>query len=95
LFLNTQKVAADLSDKRSSIHIDRPHFLVASDFLERGLAIGLARSTDTWRCMRRAAQDGFSKNVAKDYHEIQVREAVFLACSALSDPVNLDNYMRR
>ncbi|KAI0258326.1 cytochrome P450 [Gloeopeniophorella convolvens] len=95
LFLNTQKVAADLLDKRSSIYINRPHFLVANDFLERGLAIGLARSTDTWRRMRRAAQDSFSKNAAKDYHEIQMREAVFLACNVLSDPVNLDNHMRR
>ncbi|KAI0273355.1 cytochrome P450 [Gloeopeniophorella convolvens] len=95
LFLNTQKAAADLLDRKSSIYIDRPHFIVASEFVERGMAMALARSTDLWRRMRRAAQDSFSKNVVKNYHEIQAREAIFLAHSVLADPVDMDKHMRR
>jgi hypothetical protein len=46
VFLNTQKIAADLLDRRSSIYMARPHFIVASEIITRGMAMALASPTD-------------------------------------------------
>ncbi|KAI0260837.1 hypothetical protein BC834DRAFT_831116, partial [Gloeopeniophorella convolvens] len=68
--LNTHKAATNLLDKKPSIYNDRPHFIVARKLVERRIVMALARFTDLWRCMRRAAQDSFRKNVVKNYHRI-------------------------
>ena len=46
LILNTQKIAADLLERRSSIYVDRPQFIVASEFITHGMALGLSPSGD-------------------------------------------------
>jgi hypothetical protein len=45
--------------------------------------------------MRRAANDGFSKTLAKRYHEKQMSEAVLLAFDCLVKPAQWDNHYRR
>jgi hypothetical protein len=46
LFLNTQKIAADLLDRRSSIYINRPQFIVTNEFVTRGMAMSLSPQSD-------------------------------------------------
>ena len=46
VFLNTQKIAADLLDRRSSIYVARVHFIIAGEFITRGMALSLAQPSD-------------------------------------------------
>jgi hypothetical protein len=46
VFLNTQKIAADLLDRRSSIYVARAHFIVAGEFITRGMSLSLAQPSD-------------------------------------------------
>ena len=43
IVLNSQKVAADLLDRRASIYSDRPQFIVASDIMTSGLLVVFTR----------------------------------------------------
>ncbi|KAI0245143.1 cytochrome P450 [Lactifluus subvellereus] len=95
VFLNTQKIAADLLDRRSSIYMERPHFIVATEFINRGMSMSLASPSDLWRRMRRASSDSFSKNAVRNYHTIQSKEAVLLAWNILSKPADVDKQFRR
>jgi hypothetical protein len=45
--------------------------------------------------MRRASSDSFSKNVVRNYHAIQTKEAVLLAWNLLSKPADVDKQFRR
>jgi hypothetical protein len=40
----------------------------------------------SWRRMRRAADEGFSRGSARRFYETQTTEAVFLACGWLDKP---------
>ncbi|KAI0301682.1 cytochrome P450 [Multifurca ochricompacta] len=95
LFLNTQKTASDLLEKRSSIYIDRPRFIVVGEIITRGMSIAMSQSTDLWRRMRRAAVESFSKNAVKNYHAIQTREAVFFTSNVVSRPADIEKHIRR
>jgi hypothetical protein len=44
--LNSQKVAADLLDRRAGIYSDRPSFIVASDMMTGGLLVVFTRYND-------------------------------------------------
>lgn len=44
--LNSQKVAADLLDRRAGIYSDRPRNIVASDIMTGGLLVVFARYND-------------------------------------------------
>jgi hypothetical protein len=44
--LNSQKVAADLLDRRAGIYSDRPRFIVASDIMTGGLLVVFTRYND-------------------------------------------------
>lgn len=44
--LNSQKVAADLLDRRASIYSDRPQNIVASDIMTGGLLVVFTRYGD-------------------------------------------------
>ncbi|KAI9451955.1 hypothetical protein F5148DRAFT_1289285 [Russula earlei] len=43
IVLNTQKIAADLLDRRAGIYSDRPRNIVAAEILCGGLAMGFQR----------------------------------------------------
>jgi cytochrome P450 len=49
----------------------------------------------SWRRMRKAANDGFSKSSVKRFHEKQTTEAIILACDCLVTPAQWDNHLRR
>ncbi|KAH9953974.1 cytochrome P450 [Russula dissimulans] len=83
VILNSQKVAADLLDRRAGIYSDRPRNIVASDIMTG------------WRRMRKAAHEGLNKGVVKDFHETQTKEALLLAAGGLAEPAQWDKHLRR
>ncbi|THU83172.1 cytochrome P450 [Dendrothele bispora CBS 962.96] len=83
IVLNTHKVAMDLLDKRSAIYSDRPHYIVAGDYLCANLMLTLTRYGDLWRRMRRAAN--LTQSTVKKYHYTQEQEATLLARGLLND----------
>ncbi|KAI9443308.1 cytochrome P450 [Lactarius indigo] len=95
VILNSQKVAADLLDRRAGIYSDRPVNIVASDIMTGGLLVVFTRYNDIWRRMRKAAHEGLNKGVVKDFHGTQTKEALILASDGLSDPTEWDKHLRR
>ena len=49
----------------------------------------------SWRRMRKAADEGFSKSSVKRFYEKQMTEAVLLACDFLVKPAQWDKHFRR
>src|SRR6267378_3847501 len=49
----------------------------------------------SWRRMRKAANEGFSKGSVKRFHEKQTAEAILLACDCLAKPAQWDRHYRR
>lgn len=95
VILNSQKVAADLLDRRAGIYSDRPRNIVASDIMTGGLLVVFTRYNDIWRRMRKAAHEGLNKGVVRDFHGTQTKEALILASDGLKDPAEWDKHLRR
>ncbi|KAI0265535.1 cytochrome P450 [Gloeopeniophorella convolvens] len=93
--LNSQKVAAELLDRRAQIYSDRPRNIVASEIMTGGLLIAFSQYNDVWRRMRKAAHEGLAAGGAKSFYETQTTEALLLASSGLSDPAQWDLHIRR
>ncbi|KAH9958534.1 cytochrome P450 [Lactifluus volemus] len=96
--INSQKIAADLLDRRAAIYSDRPPLIVASEIMCGGLLFSLSRYGDvkmSWRRMRKASNEWFSKESVKQFHEIQMTEAVILASDSLAKPARLEQNYRR
>jgi hypothetical protein len=53
VILNSQKVAADLLDRRAGIYSDRPRNIVASDIMTGGLLVVFTRYNDVFVCLIR------------------------------------------
>ncbi|KAK0226846.1 cytochrome P450 [Armillaria nabsnona] len=91
--LNSQKVAADLLDRRAGKFSDRPRNIVASDIMTGGNLVVFSRY-GIWRRMRKAAHKGLNKGVYK-YHPIQTAEAVLLTAGVLAEPEKWNSHLRR
>ena len=52
-------------------------------------------NSPSWRRMRKAANDGFSKSSVKRFYEKQTTEAIVLACDCLVKPAQWDKHLRR
>ncbi|KAI9445682.1 cytochrome P450 [Lactarius psammicola] len=95
LVINSQRVAIDLLEKRSSIYSDRPHYISAGDFSTKNLMLTLTPYGDLWRRFRRVAVEGFSKSAVQHFHPIQGREAIMLALVLMKNPSTLGKHLQR
>ncbi|KAJ6526403.1 cytochrome P450 [Mycena capillaripes] len=95
IVLNNAKAAADLLDRRALIYSDRPGNIVASEMMTGELFFAMSHYGDTWRRMRRVAQEALSKSFADKFHAIQLKEAVLLTHSLLVNPTAWDSHLRR
>lgn len=95
IVLNTQKVAADLLDRRAGIYSDRPRNIVAAQIMCGGLAMVFQNYGILWRKMRRAAHEGLSRTVVESFKTPQLIEAVLLTSGLLAQPSTWDNHLRR
>ncbi|KAJ6477618.1 putative monooxygenase [Mycena sanguinolenta] len=80
--INSEKVAIDLLDKRSSIYSDRPSFVTAE-------GLGLQSYNENWRQQRKIIAQDFSPNGVTRYYPLQERESRKLAHGLLNDPSTL------
>jgi len=96
VILSSQKVAADLLDRRAGIYSDRPRDIVASDIMTGGPSP--RRLYPVQRCLASDAQ-GRSRRTQqgrhKDFYETQTKEAILLAAGGLADPSQWDKHLRR
>ena len=53
------------------------------------------KTLSSWRRMRKAANEGFSKSAVKGFYETQHTEAVILASDLLAHPAQWDRHYRR
>ncbi|KAH9987346.1 cytochrome P450 [Russula vinacea] len=83
--INSRKAAIELLDRRGAIYLDKPRNVIVCDIMTRGLIIGFAPFGETWRRMRRAANEGFTKGSVKTFYETQITEAVFWLVTCLSE----------
>ncbi|KAH9165236.1 cytochrome P450 [Lactarius sanguifluus] len=90
LIINSQRVAIDLLEKRSTIYSDRPHYISMGDYLTKNLTFTLTPYGDLFRRLRRVAVEGFSKPAAQHFYPIQNREAIMLALALMKSPPNLE-----
>ncbi|KAF7355868.1 Cytochrome P450 [Mycena venus] len=95
IVLNNAKAASDLLDRRGLIYSDRPGNIVASEMMTGGLFFAMSHYGDTWRRMRRVAQEALSKKFAHKFHAIQAKEAILLTHSLLVNPTAWDSHLRR
>ncbi|KAH9975377.1 cytochrome P450 [Lactifluus volemus] len=95
IVLNTQKVAADLLDRRAGIYSDRPRNIVAAQILCGGLALVFQNYGTLWRKMRKAAHESLSKSTVESFKAPQLDEAILLTKGLLAQPATWDNHLRR
>ncbi|KAI0027871.1 cytochrome P450, partial [Vararia minispora EC-137] len=85
VILNSQRVAADLLDRRAMNYSGRPRSIVASQLMCRGLHLALDGHTARWRRMRRAVHEAFGPSAAGSYHAMESEEAARLALAIAHD----------
>ncbi|KAK7032178.1 hypothetical protein VNI00_013352 [Paramarasmius palmivorus] len=88
--VNSMEVAKELMDKRSALTADRPkHHMV--DKVTNGLNLALARYSDTWRDMRKAAHTILTPKAVVNHLPIQRAETVQVLHDFLTTP---DDFFR-
>ncbi|KAH9021013.1 cytochrome P450 [Lactarius pseudohatsudake] len=95
LIINSQHVAIDLLEKRSTTYSDRPHYISAGDFMTKNMSFSILPYGDLLRQFRRVAAEGFSKSAVQHFHPIQNREAIMLALALMKSPPNLEKHFHR
>ncbi|KAF8505378.1 cytochrome P450 [Russula emetica] len=95
IIINSPKIGVALLDRRAAIYSDRPRNIVASDIMSGGLLFAFSRYADTYRRMRKAANDKFSTGTVKGFYETQIKEAVLQAYDLLAEPARWDINFRR
>ncbi|OAX32334.1 cytochrome P450 [Rhizopogon vinicolor AM-OR11-026] len=91
--VNSEEIARDLFDGRSTIYSDKPQFTIyeafASDF-----NISLLPYGDRWRLQRRIFHLPFRQAAIPNYHPVQLRSARKMLFSFLQDPTNYTDHFQ-
>ncbi|KAH9965224.1 cytochrome P450 [Russula dissimulans] len=95
IVLNSQKVAADLLDRRAGIYSGRPRNIVAAQILCGGLAMVFQNYGTLWRKMRKASHESLSRPMVESLKTPQLNEAILLTTGLLAQPSTWDNHFRR
>ncbi|KAG1864134.1 cytochrome P450 [Suillus subalutaceus] len=93
LIVNSEEVAKDLFDRRSSIYSDRPQSIVygafASDF-----NMGFMPYGNRWRLHRRIFHQSFHQAATPAHHDVQLRSAHKMLFNLLQDPSNYPSHFQ-
>ncbi|KAG2366781.1 cytochrome P450 [Suillus spraguei] len=93
IVINSEGVAKNLLEERSTIYSDRPQSFVyeyfASDF-----NVGLMPYGDKWRLHRRVFHQAFRQAVIPTYHAVQLRAAHKMLFNLLQDPGNYPSHFQ-
>ncbi|KAG1842640.1 cytochrome P450 [Suillus subalutaceus] len=88
IVINSEEIAKDLFEGRSTIYSDKPQSIVYEPFA-LDFNIGLMPYGDRWRLHRRMFHQAFCPAEMPTYHALQLRSAHKMLFSLLQDP---DNY---
>ncbi|KAG1869894.1 cytochrome P450 [Suillus subluteus] len=92
IVINSEEVAKDLFEARSTIYSDRPQSIVyphfASDFNPVLMPYG-----DRWRLHRRIFHQAFRQTEIPTYHAVQLRSAHKMLFSVLQDPSDYSRHL--
>ncbi|KAI0031587.1 cytochrome P450 [Vararia minispora EC-137] len=86
IILNSQRVAADLLDRRASTFSGRPRLIIGYELLTQQLLFALGGHNDRWRRMRRAVNEAFNVGFTGRYHGMEAEEAIRLALALTAEP---------
>ncbi|KAG2115237.1 cytochrome P450 [Suillus discolor] len=93
IVINSEEIAKDLFEGRSTIYSDKPQSIVyepfASDF-----NIGLMPYGDRWRLHRRMFHQAFRQAEIPTYHALTLRSAHKMLFSLLQDPGNYPSHVK-
>ncbi|KAA1476618.1 cytochrome P450 [Dentipellis sp. KUC8613] len=95
LVINSCKAAIELLDRRSGNTSSRPRNIVAFRILSGENMMVLMENNTSWRQARRAAHEALNKDVAHQYHPIQMTEGVLLAADVLASPKDWNEHFQR
>ncbi|KAG2136722.1 cytochrome P450 [Suillus clintonianus] len=87
LVINSEEVAKDLFEGRSSIYSDRTQSIVYEAFAT-DFNMGFMPYGDRWRLHRRLLHQAFRQAEIPTYHAVQIRSAHQMLFSLLQDPGN-------
>ncbi|KAG2041576.1 cytochrome P450 [Suillus americanus] len=93
IVINSEEIAKDLFEGRSTIYSDKPQSIVyepfASDF-----NVGLMPYGDRWRLHRRMFHQAFRQAEIPTYHASQLRSAHKMLFNFLQDPGNYPSHVK-
>ncbi|KAN0124436.1 cytochrome P450 monooxygenase [Russula decolorans] len=95
VIINSPKAGVALLDRRAAIYSDRPRNIVVSDIMCGNLLFAFSRYDDTYRRMRKAANEKLGTSSVKGFYETQIKEAVLQACDLLDESARWDRHFRR
>ncbi|EIW84449.1 PAH-inducible cytochrome P450 monooxygenase PC-PAH 6 [Coniophora puteana RWD-64-598 SS2] len=75
IVVNSEEMAQDLFDKRSSNYSDRMDASVLTDHYGMGYHTAIMGHNDEWRAHRRVVQQGLRREPVEVYHPVQLRRA--------------------
>ncbi|OAX34414.1 cytochrome P450 [Rhizopogon vinicolor AM-OR11-026] len=91
LVVNSEEIAKDLFDRRSTIYSDKPQSIVYEPFAA-DFAVGLMPYGDRWRLHRRILQHPFRQAAIPSYHNELLRGAHKMLFSILQDPTSYTSH---
>ncbi|KAF8599139.1 cytochrome P450 [Ceratobasidium sp. AG-I] len=94
IVITDMTIVKDLMDKRSQSTIDRPPSHIA-DRVSGGMNMALARYTEDWRTLRRAAHETLTQPACAQHITIQRAESSQLLYDCLVDPKGFYTHIRR
>ncbi|KAH8997632.1 cytochrome P450 [Lactarius deliciosus] len=95
LIINSQRVAVDLLEKRSTIYSSRPHYISVGDFMTQNLAFGIVPYGNRLRQFRRVTAEIYSKSTVHHFHPIQSCEALMLALALMKNSSAPERHFHR
>ncbi|KAG2366255.1 cytochrome P450 [Suillus spraguei] len=93
IVINSEEVAKDLFEGRSTIYSDRPQSIVYEPFAV-DFSIALLPYGDRWRLHRRMLHQSFCQAKIPTYHALQLRAAHKMLSSLLQDPGNYTRHVQ-
>ncbi|EIW84448.1 cytochrome P450 [Coniophora puteana RWD-64-598 SS2] len=95
IVVNSEEMAQDLFDKRSSNYSDRMDASILTKYFGMGHHTAIMRHNDVWREHRRVMQQGLRREPVKVYLPVQLRRAHDLIKSLRKSPTDYCRHVKR
>ncbi|EGO24791.1 hypothetical protein SERLADRAFT_349289 [Serpula lacrymans var. lacrymans S7.9] len=93
IIINSEKVARELVDQRSTNYSDRP-IIATNKLFGMDFNTGLLPYGDEWRLHRKLFHRSFRSEAAATYHELHLRKAHQLVLDLLNEPFEVERHVK-